>query len=180
MKYKVGDRVRVRRDLVVDKRYGGINCLQVHKKECGKIFTIGAIEDCDYQLNNNLYWWSEKMLEEVDEMKYKVGDKVREGNKVIAKRGNKVGIAKCSPEDEFDIFTGAKLALDRLEEKCNPYCWLKYGVRYYVPDVTEDKLYTSFTYRDDPVDKKIKERGLVFKTKEEAINCAKKMLEIVK
>lgn len=43
------------------------------------------------------------------------------GNKVIAKKDGKVGVAKCSPEDEFDIFTGVRLAIDRLEEKC----WLK-------------------------------------------------------
>ena len=44
----------------------------------------------------------------------------RYGNKVVAKYGKKVGIAKCSPEDEFNFETGAKLAFERLmgiEEK---------------------------------------------------------------
>ena len=44
----------------------------------------------------------------------------RYGNKVVAKYGKKVGIAKCSPEDEFNFETGAKLAFKRLmgiEEK---------------------------------------------------------------
>jgi hypothetical protein len=97
-------------------------------------------------------------------------------NKVIAKMDNKVGIAKCSPEDEFNIFTGAKLALDRLEEKCNPYSWLKYGDVYYVPSFINEDLYDWYTYTNDSIDKKVKKRGIAFKTKEEAINFAKKML----
>ena len=39
------------------------------------------------------------------------------GDKVIACSGKKKGVAKCSPEDEFDFYTGAKLALDRLFDK---------------------------------------------------------------
>lgn len=38
----------------------------------------------------------------------------RYGNKVVAKYGNKVGVAKCNPEDEFNFETGAKLAFERL------------------------------------------------------------------
>ena len=41
----------------------------------------------------------------------------RYGNTVVAKYGKKVGVAKCSPEDEFDFETGAKLAFERLFEK---------------------------------------------------------------
>lgn len=44
----------------------------------------------------------------------------RYGNKVVAKYGKKVSIAKCSPKDEFNFETGAKLAFERLmgiEEK---------------------------------------------------------------
>lgn len=38
----------------------------------------------------------------------------RHGDKVVAKYGEKVGVAKCSPEDEFNFEVGAKLALERL------------------------------------------------------------------
>ena len=38
----------------------------------------------------------------------------RYDNKVVAKYGNKVGVAKCNPEDEFNFEIGAKLAFDRL------------------------------------------------------------------
>lgn len=175
MKYKVGDKVRVRRDLVVGKRYITIDCLSVHKKECGKIFTIERKEGYAYRLNGSAYWWSEEMLEDVGDITILVKD-----NKVIAKMSNKVGIAKCSPEDEFDLFTGVRLAIDRLEEKCKPYGWLKYGTQYYYPCVGMNGLYDWCTYTNDDTDKRMISRGLVFKTKEEAIKCAKKMLEVVK
>jgi hypothetical protein len=180
MKYKVGDKVRVRTDLVVDKVYGGLDCLQVHKKECGKIFTIKDSDGYDYHLNGSDFWWSEEMLEDVDENKKEDITILVKDNKVIAKKGNKVGIAKCSPEDEFDIFTGVRLAIDRLEKKCKPYSWLKEGVMYYFPNVLKDNLYDYYHYDNDATDKVMISRGLVFKTKEEAINCAKKMLEVVK
>lgn len=45
----------------------------------------------------------------------------RHGDKVVAKYGNKVGVAKCSPEDEFNFEVGAKLALERLFEVPSTY-----------------------------------------------------------
>lgn len=47
----------------------------------------------------------------------------RHGQKMVAKYNGKVGVAKCSDDDEFDMFTGANLALQRLfgkEEKEEP------------------------------------------------------------
>lgn len=37
-----------------------------------------------------------------------------DGKTVIAEMGDRKGVAKCSPEDEFSLKTGAKLAIDRL------------------------------------------------------------------
>ena len=65
----------------------------------------------------------------------------RKGNKVVAKfnDNNKIkGVARCSPEDEFDFCTGAKLALDRLIEKFEP---IKVGDVVYISDT--GKLYTT-------------------------------------
>lgn len=45
----------------------------------------------------------------------------RHGDKVVAKFGEKVGVAKCSPEDEFNFEVGAKLALERLFETPSTY-----------------------------------------------------------
>lgn len=40
-----------------------------------------------------------------------------DGNTVTAYMGDKRGVAKCNPVDTFDLYTGAKLALDRLFDK---------------------------------------------------------------
>ena len=74
-----------------------------------------------------------------------------DGNKTIARMDGKVGVAKCSPEDEFDIFVGAKLALERLEEKCKPYAWLKEGVAYYCPDLSLSAMYHLIIYNNNYV-----------------------------
>lgn len=178
MKYKVGDKVRVRKDLVVGKEYGDNVFIADMKKYSGKIMTVGGITvtgDYTFKEDANIWYWSDEMLEDRDKIEIIV-----DGNKTIAKKDGKVGIAKCSPEDKFDIFTGAKLAIDRLEKKCTPYGWLKEGVTYCYPCVGSDDLYDYYTYNNDEVDRKYISRGLVFKTKEEAIECAKKMLEVVK
>lgn len=180
MKYKVGDKVRVRKDLVVDKVYGEDKVLiNVNmKKYFGKIMTVDKIISTGkYKLKEDTsHWvWTEEMFEDVEDITILI-----RGNKVIAKMGNKVGIAKCSPEDEFDIFTGTRLAIDRLERKCRPYGWLKAGVKYYYPCVGMNNLYDCCMYTNALFDERIKERGIAFKTKEEAIDCAKKMLEVVK
>lgn len=178
MKYVVGDKVRVRKDLEVDTSYGGDSFILDMKTYLGKTMTISRIvRGCKYKLKEDAgrFNWTDEMLEDAEDITILV-----RGNEVIAKKGNTVGIAKCSPEDEFDIFTGAKLAIDRLEEKCKPYSWLKKGVIYYFPNVFKYDLYDYYVYTNDSFDKRMISRGLVFKTKEEAISCAKKMLEVVK
>lgn len=122
------------------------------------------------------------MFEGVDEMKIEdIKIKIAvEGNRVWAKMDDEVGIARCHPDDEFNIFVGAKLALARLEEQFKPYSWLKKGVKYYFPRVDIDKLYDYYQYDNDDIDKRFISRGLVFKTAEEAVVAAKKMLAEVK
>jgi hypothetical protein len=101
-------------------------------------------------------------------------------NKVTAYCDGKIGVARCHPDDDFDFYVGAKLALERLEEAEKPYGWVKYGMEYYTSDITAENLCEPQTYRADKWDKRYMERGIVFKTPEEAIACAKKMLEVIK
>ena len=178
MKYKVGDKVRVKENLVVGSRYGNNTFVSNMKPYVGKIMTIDDIRDTRFYVfkgDPNKWYWTDEMLEDAESISIFV-----KGNKVIAKKDDKMGIAKCSPEDEFDIFVGAELALKRLEEKCNPYSWLKEGMSYYRPDINTDAMYLYTNYYNDTSDKRLMNRGLIFKTKEEAIECAKKMLEVVK
>lgn len=177
MKYIIGDKVRIRKDLVVSEVYGEYRFVDSMKPYMGKTMTISHVNDYAYHLkeDSDEWNWTDEMFEDVEAINILV-----DGNKVIANRGDKVGIARCSPEDEFDIFTGVRLALDRLEEKCKPYGWLKEDVRYYIPRVDTDDLFDGFIYQNDKIDERHMSRGLVFKTKEEAIEVAKKMLEVVK
>ena len=170
MKYKIGDKVRIKEDLIVDEFYV--------KPYIGKTMTIDSITRYGYKLKEDTYrcTWTDEMLENVEEGI----DIFVDGNKVIAKRDGRVGIARCSPEDEFDIFTGARLAIDRLEEKCKSYSWLKEDVTYYVPKVLDKELYDFYTYSDGTIERRLISRGLVFKTKEEAVEAAKKMLAVLK
>ena len=178
MKYKVGDKVRVKENLVVDSRYGNSSFVSQMRKYRGKTMTIDGIKCNNFYVfkeDPDKWFWTDEMLEDVEDITILV-----KGNKVIAKRGNKVGIAKCSPEDDFDIFVGAKLALERLEEECKPYSWLKKGVVYYFPTPTKSNLFDYYPYADDATDRRYISRGLVFKTKEEAVEAAKKMLAVMK
>ena len=68
MKYKVGDKVRVRKDLELDKKYGDVlyslDMDEFKNKEC-VITKVGFIA---YKINNSVHWWSEEMLKPVDDL----------------------------------------------------------------------------------------------------------------
>ena len=76
--------------------------------------------------------------------------------------------------DRFDIYTGAKLAVERLEEHID---WLKHGVKCFLVDITKANLYCMLTYSD--LHKPWKKRNLLFNTKEEAVERANKLLEVL-
>lgn len=190
MKYKVGDLVRVREDLVCGRSYGHhIFFIKEMRHLAGKTFRVTEVDwsaKC-YRINcPGHFCWTDKMLEggvstEVQGMDKHVGIHV-DKNKVIAvnlKTGKK-GVAHCHPDDAFNFFVGAKLALERLEEAENPYAWLEEGVTYYYPAPVVSSLYGNATYGANDWDKRVMERGVIFQTKDEAIECAKKMLGVVK
>lgn len=63
-------------------------------------------------------WWaSDKSIKLVDDKTENIII-YRKDNEVVAldKSSGEKGIAKCSPDDEFDFMTGAKLAFERLHE----------------------------------------------------------------
>lgn len=99
----------------------------------------------------------------------------RHGNKVLAVMGKYIGIARCHPSDRFDIYIGAKLAVERLEEQVD---WLKPGVKCFLVDITKTNLYRMVTYTESC--KSWKNRNLLFKTKEEAVERANELLEVLR
>lgn len=181
MRYKVGDKVKVRKDLKVGKVYGLCVFTEEMKNFCGKVVNITDVNRMDYCIDSSDCYWTDDMFEEVHKTHNHVGVYI-DGNKVIAVNleTGKEGVARCHPNDEFNFYTGAKIALVRLEESETPFGWLKKGVEYYVPQVALTNLHDSYTYDADSFDKMNIERGIVFQTKKEATECAKKMLAAIK
>ena len=181
MKYKVGDKVKIRKDLKVGEIYGGCRFASGMQKLVGKIACIEVVSkgnEC-YRIDSNHFLWTDEMFEG------KVKDNINistNGNQVIAinEETGKKGVARCHPDDEFNFYTGAKIALARLEEAETPFGWLKEGVRYYVPQLTFTDLCDEYWYGANNLDKRNLERGIIFQTKKEAIECAKKMLAVIK
>lgn len=66
MKFKVGDKVRVRKDLLVAKRYGGILFESDMQDSPGQVYRVSKIIRTLYKLDNH-YRYSEEMLEELEE-----------------------------------------------------------------------------------------------------------------
>lgn len=187
MKYKVGDKVRIRKDLVRGQKYGKYDVTSTMQELGGKTACITDVnvrnEAYHIDLDLDLLHWTDEMFEDVDTEVQKMDEHAIiyvDGNKVVAYCGDKEGVARCHPDDDFDFYVGAKLALERLEEAEKPYGWLKRGVVYYIPSVTPATLYESHKYDTDRWDERFMKRGIVFRTKEEAIACAKKMLAAVK
>ena len=56
----------------------------------------------------------------------------------------------------------------------------KMGERYYVSDIFDRDLFDYYLWDDDERDEELYKRGLVFKTKEEAIELAQRMLAVAK
>ena len=68
MKYKVGDKVRVKEDLEVGKNYGHYNVVEDMGKYKGKEFIINEVSRSYYRFKNeNWYFWTDEMLELVEE-----------------------------------------------------------------------------------------------------------------
>lgn len=129
MRYKIGDRVRVKKDL------DGINL----KGKIGTIITRGMYYDYGIEFDDPIAgdkshncngrgkdghcrWGDEDELEPVDKKIVITTNgnttlaRLYEGKKVV-----KTAEAKCAPEDEFDFLIGAELAFERLTESKPKY-----------------------------------------------------------
>ena len=121
MKYKIGDRVRVK------GCFGGINL----KGKTGTIISRSKIYDCGVEFDESIVyghscggrgkegfcrWGYEIELEPVIDKKIVI---TTDGKTVLArlyedKKIVKTAKAICSPEDEFDFIAGAERAFERL------------------------------------------------------------------
>lgn len=107
-KFKVGDKVRILDGSKI-KNYAGTWSEVGMRKYVGQTDEINKVYENGYSLKGNCYTWDERGLELDEKIVIE-----RHGNKVVAKYGSKVGVARCSPEDEFDFKIGADIAFSRL------------------------------------------------------------------
>ena len=125
MKYKVGDKVRVRKDLaekeypMEDEQYGHVAVSYMCELR-GKVVTISNAMRTGYFIKESGYYWTDEMFEGLaNEKKILI---TSDGTEMLARlyvdgKVVKRATAKCSPEDKFDFNVGAKLAFERL---CEP------------------------------------------------------------
>lgn len=135
MKLKVGDKVRIKNNLISGKTYGEYRFIDKMMEYKNKVSKIVEIEDnyITIDLDNGQWCWTEEMLEKVKDEKRMSKCKVYEmpeyvGNKVkkviinepcvivILNSGEK-GIAKCCPEDKFIEERGYIIALERARKE---------------------------------------------------------------
>ena len=130
MKYKIGDKVRVRDDLRLEEVYKMDNGTDYDSvvfemlKLKGKEATILTYTDSNKYLiseDGGCWNWTDEMFSGLVTSFPKVvittdgkttTAKMYEGMKLL-----KTAQSKCSPEDTFDFAIGAKLALERVTEK---------------------------------------------------------------
>lgn len=67
MKYKVGDKVRVRKDLVGGEYYGEVLARDNMSRICGETVTIDTVYDGFYRIVEYGYCWTDEMFEPVEE-----------------------------------------------------------------------------------------------------------------
>lgn len=124
MKYKVGDKVRIKERLIPEKLYGSREFVTQMEEYEGREAVILVVGDVDeyylIDLDNKSWDWTDEMLESIDEKPTKFTKKdiqngdiitTRDGYKYIKLGENLIG---CSEEETLDIGLGY---LDDLESK---------------------------------------------------------------
>jgi len=114
-KYQVGDKVRVRSDLIIDEGYGGTFFISVMKQYCGKILTISHVNPGDYKVEENDWYWSDEMFEEKVE-------------NMFTKKDLKTGmIATCRNGKRYVVMLGTIMENDIKDILVNDCDWLNLG-----------------------------------------------------
>jgi len=166
MKYKVGDKVKIRSWDSMAKEYG-TDCngdIKIPhffnrdmKKYCGRVMTICDMRPATighgyvYFLEDAAGWrFGEEMFEPTSQTIVIY----RKDNEVIAldKSTGKMNKAICSPEDEFDFYTGASLAIVRLMND-EPVPELRKPEKYFTGEIV---CYKAFGFY---------EKGKIYKVK---------------
>lgn len=119
MKFKVGDKVRATTDLYgTTTKSQGWECIVTNVWESG-YFDEETTKCLDGSIGHEFLHLNPKHFKLIQPETIVITNdgrvtmaRLKQGNEVL-----KIGVAKCSPDDEFSLETGAKLALGRLFEQ---------------------------------------------------------------
>lgn len=111
---------------------------------------------------------------------------VEVGEKWLGNDGNYYKITEDGTVELLDengelVLSGHEYWEDIFTEKLKPEWKPKVGETYYVPDIygVYESMYTAYNWNNS-LDNIFYNRGLVFKTKEEAVSVANKILEAIR
>lgn len=120
MKYKVGDKVRVRKDLNLASVYGRCLATSDMLGYRGKVVTIAAVLHDSYKVEEDCEtrYWTDKMFEPActEKIIITTDGVTTTARKYDGKNLIKEAKAVCSKDDTFNFDVGAKLAMERLLE----------------------------------------------------------------
>ena len=127
MKYKVGDKVRIREWDDMAKEYDVYTDGDIYtptasfvgsmKKYCGKTAKITAVSHFTYSIDadGGEYRYTDEMFVAQPQLIIE-----HHGRTTVAHIGKRYGVARCNPSDEYDAMTGDILAVQRLYAKKAP------------------------------------------------------------
>ncbi len=92
--------------------------------------------------------------------------------------GEYVSEVTCDESSSESVIKATKKAISHAEEYMKAG-WIKFNSLYYTPDFARSDLVRAENWIDCTFDRKLKKNNLVFRTKDEAVAAAKKMLEAI-
>ena len=165
MKYKVGDKVRVREDLVVDEKYGDLHLTKSMERFKGQIVTIEEVREEDITIYNlkeddNKFWWSTEMLEPIE------------------KERKEMNIEELNLEykNKMDaLMEEYKAKVKEIADEEEPF--IEKGQEYF--NINRYFEIEKFNYSDDGFDRGLLESGNMFPFTEETEDKVRKEVELI-
>nr|DAK13108.1 MAG TPA: NifZ domain [Caudoviricetes sp.] len=83
-KFKIGDKVKVRKELVADEYYGDVICDIIMVRIGGRVLTINSVKRNFYIVEENSFYWTDEMLEPFEKTLDNLcaGDFIKSGSSV--------------------------------------------------------------------------------------------------
>ena len=105
---KIGDEVRIRKDLKAGEKYGKVLVVPQMLKYCGKRATIYKAFSCRVLLNEFGFCWTPEMFEPISKLKEKLI--FRDDATILIKDGKEY-VTKCDKNDTYDREKGLLVVL---------------------------------------------------------------------